>query len=357
MEKQIYSAIDANLNRSLEGLRVCEDVMRFCLKNGRLGSRFKELRHRLAGEAGRFSPARLLYGRDVEADTLKFVDLDAEKKRGSLESLVTVNLHRAMEAVRSLEEFSKLALPGLKGNPFQEIRFALYALESEAVSAALRSSKCAGLMRALYAIADSDQLKGGDWVKATKKMIRGGASVIQMRMKDRAMKNILARATELARICRKAGVLFIVNDYPEIALLAEADGVHLGANDLEVRDARKLLPPDKIIGLTLYSAESVPQALSQEPDYVAVGPVYDTIYRAGEGELALKGVGVDLLVRLKKQAGVPIVAIGGINADNAGAAISAGADSVAVLSYLYQKGHIEKNCRLLVKAIRKGGRP
>jgi thiamine-phosphate pyrophosphorylase len=353
MEKQILSAIDANLNRSLEGLRVCEDVMRFCLKNGGLSSRFKELRHRIAGEAGRFSHSKLLYGRDVEADTLKFEDLETEKSRGSLESLVAANLHRAAEALRSLEEFSKLACPGMKRNPFQEIRFALYSLESEAMSAVLRKSKCDRFGRALYAIIDSGQLEGRDFPNAAKKMIRGGASVIQMRMKNASMKEVLARATELAGICRKGGVLFLVNDYPEIALLAGADGVHLGANELGVREVRRLLPPDMIIGITLYPGEDISRALAPGPDYAAVGPIYDTTYRVGAASSALKGLGIDMIERTRGASGIPLVAIGGINAENAGAAIAAGADSVAVLSYLYQNGRIEKNCRSIVDAIQK----
>jgi thiamine-phosphate pyrophosphorylase len=355
MDKQIYSAIDANLNRSLEGLRVCEDVMRFCLKDGGLSSRFKELRHRIAGEAGRFSHNMLLYGRDVEADTLKFEDLESEKSRGSLDSLVAANLHRAAEALRSLEEFSKLACPEMTRNPFQEIRFALYSLEGEAISAVLRRSKCARLRRALYAIIDSGHLEGKDFVSAAKKMIRGGASIIQMRVKNASMKEVLARAIELARICRKGGVLFIVNDYPEIALLAGADGVHLGANDLEVRDVRRLLPPDMIIGTTSYPGEEVSRALAREPDYVAVGPIYDTTYRAGAASSALKGLGVDMIARARKASGAPLIAIGGINAENAGAAIAAGADSVAALSYLYRNGRIEKNCRSIVDAMQRAG--
>jgi thiamine-phosphate pyrophosphorylase len=355
MEKHIYSAIDANINRCLEGLRVCEDIMRFCLKNTGYSSRFKELRHRVAAEAVRFSHSALLFGRDVDADSQKFIDLETEKSRGSLEALLSANLHRATEALRSLEEFGKLIYPDKKENPFQEIRFSLYSLERDAGSALLRLGKCDRFRRSLYAIVDSAHLKGGRYYDAAEKMIRGGASIIQLRMKNISKKEIMAQAKDLALLCRNENVLFIVNDYPDIAVLTGADGVHLGLNDLDVRDARRLVPPDMIVGLTAYSFESVYQILDQGPDYIAIGPIYDTIYDSGTAALPLKGMGSDVLGRMKDAARIPLVAIGGITAENAGEAISAGADSVAVVSSIYQSGGIEKNCRSLVNAIGRAG--
>jgi thiamine-phosphate pyrophosphorylase len=352
MEKQLYAAIDANVNRSLEGLRVCEDVMRFCLKNSLFSSRFKDLRHRIAAEAGRFPRSGLLHGRDVEADSQKFIDLESEKIRGSLEALFSANLHRASEAVRSLEEFGKLVCPDITGNPFQEIRFQLYSIEREAVPVIARQGKRDRFSRSLYAIMDVSFERSGDSTETAEMMIRGGASIIQLRAKNLSKREMLARAKNLAQVCRRENVIFIVNDHADIAVLAGADGVHLGRNDLEVRDARMLVPPHMIIGVSAYSYDSVVQALVQGPDYVAVGPVFDTSYDGGAGAVALKGLGVGILAQVREATGVPLVAIGGITAESAGEALSAGADSVAVLSFLYRDDRIEENCSSVVHAIR-----
>lgn len=174
MEQRIYAAIDANLNRALEGIRVCEDVMRFCLRRTDLSTRFKETRHLLADAAKRFPPGMLLHGRDVEADGQKFVDLGGEGTRGSLADLLSANLHRAMEAVRSLEEFSKLAFPGLNGNPFQRIRFTLYELERDTAPLMKRGEKIDRFSRSLYAILDSSYVSREKFGDAAGMMIRGG---------------------------------------------------------------------------------------------------------------------------------------------------------------------------------------
>ncbi len=351
MEQRIYAAIDANLNRALEGIRVCEDVMRFCLRQTDLSTRLKEARHRINQAAKRFPSGRLLHGRDVEADAQKFVDLGGEGTRGSLGDLFSANIHRAMEASRSLEEFGKLAVPGWDDNPFQEIRFSLYGLEREAAPLMKRQAVMDRFNRSLYAILDTACINRESFDDAVTKMIRGGATVIQLRMKGNSKEDILATARDVAALCREGKALFIVNDHVDIALLAGADGVHLGLNDLRAGEARKLLPPDMIIGITAYTAEDPPRIESDGADYVAVGPVFDTVYNPGSGPVTLKGAGVEVVSRARAAVSIPIVAIGGITPAGAGRAISAGADSVAVTSYIYKDDKIEENCRALADAV------
>ncbi|OHD66495.1 MAG: thiamine-phosphate diphosphorylase [Spirochaetes bacterium RBG_13_51_14] len=351
MDKQIYAAIDANINRALEGIRVCEDVMRFCLRRDDLSARLKEIRHGVAAAVKGFSRGLLLYGRDVDADAQKFLDLVTERSRESIEELFAANLHRAMEAVRSLEEFFKLARHDGEENPFQRIRFSLYALEREAVPALRRQHTMRRFIRALYAILDSAYLPGGNLRGAAAAMIRGGASIIQLRMKTAGRKQLLAAATEIAGLCRAQQTLFIVNDHPDIAILTGADGLHLGMNDLGLRDARRIVPPYMIIGVTAYSPDDVLRSAEEGADYVAVGPVYDTVYHSGSGIITLTGVGVDVISRARSAVNIPIVAIGGITPEGAGAVISAGADSVAVTSYLYKDNKIEENCRSMVRIL------
>lgn len=352
MEKYLYTAIDANINRALEGVRVCEDVLRFCLHRSESSTRVKEIRHRIAEAARLFPRELLLHGRDVEADGQKFVDLGGEGRRDTLDDLCSANLHRAMEAVRSLEEFGKLALPGMPGNPFQEIRFMLYGLEREVVPALRREAVMARFNRALYAVLDPSYMSGIHYREAAMAMIRGGASMIQLRMKGGSRKEILETARSLSALCRAEKVVFIVNDHVDISVLAGADGVHLGINDLEASDARRLLPPGMIIGVTVYTPDGLSLAAPGGADYIAIGPVFDTEYKTEKGAIKLRGSGLELVTRAKKMVSIPVVAIGGITASGAGKVVAAGADAVAVTSALYENGSIEDNCRALVKAAR-----
>jgi thiamine-phosphate pyrophosphorylase len=352
MERYLYTAIDANINRALEGVRVCEDILRFCLHRSDISTRAKEIRHGITEASRLFPRDLLLHGRDVEADGQKFVDLGGEGKRESLDDLCSANLHRAMEAVRSLEEFGKLALPDMPGNPFQEIRFKLYSLEREVVPALRREALMARFSRALYAVLDPSYMPGVHYGDAARAMIRGGASMIQLRMKGGSRKDVLETARDLATLCRAESVVFIVNDHVDVAVLAGADGVHLGINDLEAADARQLLPPGMIVGVSVYTPDGLALAAPAGADYIAVGPVFDTDYKTEKGSIRLRGSGVELVARAKKLASVPVVAIGGITAAGAGKVIAAGADAVAVTSALYEGNHIEDNCRALAKAAR-----
>jgi thiamine-phosphate pyrophosphorylase len=352
MDRNLYTAIDANINRALEGVRVCEDILRFCLHRADSSARAKEIRHRIAEAARLFPRGLLLHGRDVDADEQKLVDLGREGRRDDLDDLCSANLHRAMEAVRSLEEFGKLALPGMDGNPFQEIRFMLYALERDVVPVLRREAVMARFSRALYAVLDPSYMSGTGYRDAAQAMIRGGASVIQLRMKGGNRKEVLETAKDLAALCRAGKVVFIVNDHADIAVLAGADGVHLGINDLQAEDARRLLPPEMIIGVSVYTPDGLALAAPQGADYIAVGPVFDTEYKTEKGSIRLRGSGVELVARARKLAGIPIVAIGGITAAGAGKVIAAGADAVAVTSALYENSLIEDNCRALAGAAR-----
>ncbi len=351
MEQRIYAAIDANLNRALEGIRVCEDVMRFCLRRTDISTRLKQTRHRIADAAKCFPAGMLLHGRDVDADAQKFIDLGGEGSRGSLGDLFSANLHRAMEAVRSLEEFGKLAVPEWNDNPFQKIRFSLYEIERDGMPILKRQEKIGRFSRSLYAILDSSYVHRDNFDDAVTKMIRGGASVIQLRMKASGKEEVLTAARDIAALCREGNALFILNDHVDIAMLAGAAGVHLGLNDLRAHEARKIIPPDIIIGITAYTADDPARAESDGADYVAVGPVFDTLYNSASGPVTLRGAGVEVISCARAAVSIPVVAIGGITPEGACAAISAGADAVAAASYLYKDDKIEENCRNLVDAV------
>jgi thiamine-phosphate pyrophosphorylase len=154
----------------------------------------------------------------------------------------------------------------------------------------------------------------------------GGVDAVQLRDKELSPKNLCILGAKLYDICRKHNVLFIINDRPDIALAINADGVHIGADDIPVEYARQMLGPRRVIGL---SCETLGQATSAQEigaDYIGVGPIYSTPLKAEK-----EARGVDIIRMIKKRVKIPVIAIGGINLDNVEEVIKTGADGVAVI--------------------------
>jgi thiamine-phosphate pyrophosphorylase len=330
----------------MEGVRVCEDIHRFLL-NSELSAEFKKLRHSLKEYSESFPPLALLRGRDVKADAQKFINTNGEMNRSSVKEVYSANIHRIIEAVRVLEETSKI-LGGEFPLILQEMRFRLYEFEKDFAVKFAGVERRQKLKGSLYAILDSGFIGNLTYTEAAESMIRGGVSVIQLRMKGEPASSILGTARELAKTCQKSGTLFIVNDYPDIALLAGADGLHLGQDDIPVSEARKIVPGDMLIGISTHTPEQATDALRDSPDYIAIGPLFNTESKYGD---LIRGIGTDSIKTIKKVSGVPVVAIGGITGDTIKSVFEKGADSAAMISALYTNGTIEENCRELVNRI------
>ena len=190
------------------------------------------------------------------------------------------------------------------------------------------TSRAAGL-RGLYAvtpgIADTARL-----LAAVEAVLAGGAAMIQYRAKDASAKLALEQARAVAKACRARGVPLIVNDSPQLAAQAGADGVHLGRDDADPREARSLLPRG-IVGVSCYAdVDRARSAAAAGADYVAIGSVFASGTKPGAVRAPL-----DLLERARAASRLPVVAIGGITVENAPQAIAAGADLVAVISAVF----------------------
>ncbi|MGH9837771.1 MAG: thiamine phosphate synthase [Blastocatellia bacterium] len=182
----------------------------------------------------------------------------------------------------------------------------------------------------LYAITDT-QLSNLPHDEIVRLMLAGGARLIQLRDKEASAREVLDAARQCLKLTREAGAQLIINDRVDIALTADADGVHLGQDDIAVEEARDILGDKKIIGVSTHSIEQFHEALDTSANYIAVGPVYPTKTK----ENADPVVGLELVREARKITDRPLVAIGGIGADRAAEVIAAGADSVAVISALY----------------------
>jgi len=342
-----YKALDACINRAVEGLRVCEDVLRFVLKEPD-SVILKKIRHEIVEISGCFPRNLLLGERNVNTDSQKFIDLKSEGTRSSVSDIFTANLHRAVEAVRSLEEFSKISEPDASGR-FQKLRFDLYDFEKKAFILFHRKKIREKFTCSLYSILDSSFIKNNEYADAAERLIQGGSSIIQLRMKNVSPARELEVARQISDICRKKRVLFIVNDHPDIALLSGADGVHLGQDDISPEDARQILPEHMIIGVSTHSSEQVKSACAQKPDYIAVGPVFDTVSKTGD---LIKGIGADIFTNSALSDEVLFVGIGGLNPDRIRTLDKRFCSCFAMISVLYKDNLIEENCRAVLSAIR-----
>lgn len=172
-----------------------------------------------------------------------------------------------------------------------------------------------------------------------------GARWIQYREKEQSRKEVYCEAVKLRGLTRKAGALFVVNDHADIALAVDADGLHLGQDDLPLKEARKILGK-RVIGISTHSLPEAILAEEEGADYIGFGPVFRTFTKdAGEPK------GVELLHEIRRHVRIPVVAIGGISLENLSSVLDAGADGVAVASAVF-RGNICENVRSFMAGIR-----
>ena len=327
----MFRLIDANLNRLSEGLRLLEDVARFILNDATLSSRLKTLRHDLLVKTESFQQT-LLTARDAEGDVTAFSK--ETMLRSDVNDIVTANARRVTESLRVLEEFSKLPDVNLDPAKFKRARFEIYDIERELSGKVTRHGK---RIAGLYVIIDREALGEKDEVETCRQAICGGANVIQLRDKVGNKSQMLNSARQIKEACIPSGIPFIINDHMDIAIAAGADGLHLGQEDLPVPAARRLLPIDKLIGCSTTTEQEALQAEADGADYIAVGSIYPT-----QSKKSVTVVGLERLRKIRDSVSLPIVAIGGINADNARTVIDAGADAVAVISAILASDDVER---------------
>ena len=341
MPLQLLRLIDANLNRSSEGLRVLEDVARFLLNDVGLSQQLKTIRHDLAEEA-KILDIKLLSQRnsehDVGAHREKIITDETAGNKRDIASIVAGNAKRVEESLRVLEELAKLPKIStmLDSAWFEQTRFTLYTLERDLTSRVLRRDKTERLT-GLYVILDKQILAGKDELDIARQIIHGGARIIQLRDKQSDKAELLPVAQKLRDLCSKEDVLFIINDYLDLVIAVDADGLHIGQGDLPLPVVRNELPIDKIIGCSITTVSQAMEAQDNGVDYIAVGSIFPTATKEG-----VTVVGVDMIKELKQNVAPPLVAIGGINMSNIAEVVAAGADSIAIISAILEEKDIKE---------------
>lgn len=189
----------------------------------------------------------------------------------------------------------------------------------------------------LYLVTDAGLSLGRPHVQVVEDAVRGGVTVVQYREKSAGTRQMIEEARELRQLCKAAGVPFIVNDRIDIALAVDADGVHVGQDDMPASLARRLIGKGRILGVSAGSLEEARKAEADGADYIGASPIFATPTKTD----APAPLGVEGLRQLARVVSIPVVAIGGINAGNARSMMTAGAAGVAVVSAIVAAQNVE----------------
>ncbi len=201
---------------------------------------------------------------------------------------------------------------------------------------------------ALYAVTDSAWLEGRSFAQCVEQAVRGGATFVQLREKGASTEELVALAAEVMPACKRAGVPFVVNDDVEAALACGADGVHVGQEDAACCQARSVLGPDAIVGVSVQTLAQAIEAEKAGATYLGVGAMRGT---ATKSDAAI--VSFEELRAICERVTIPVVAIGGLNAGNLDLLAGSGVDGVAVVSALFAAPDIEKAARELRRSLEK----
>ncbi len=321
MNGPVLRILDANANRAREALRVMEDYARFALNDEALCGSLKGLRHDLADATSGLVAEAILH-RDTPGDVGTGTKTNAELSRADIAHVVTAAGKRLGEALRTIEEYLKTTDPSA-ASKIESIRYRFYDLERQ-IGITLRSAACGFADVYLYVLITESTCKL-PWLKVAEEAIKGGADCLQLREKSLDSGELLCRAKDFVALCKHHNVISIINDRPDVALLCDADGVHVGQTDLPAADVRKLLGREKIVGVSTHHLDQARQAVRDGADYIGVGPFFRSPTKPRDFI-----AGPTYAKQVVEQIRIPAIAIAGITEANVDEVLATGIRAVAV---------------------------
>ena len=327
----LYRILDANLDRAREGLRIIEEWCRFGLNSLPLTDTCKRLRQELGG----WHTDEIRASRDTPGDLGTELTHPQEAARSNLAQVLRVNFCRTQEALRVLEEYGKLYSPQM-GAACKQMRYAVYTLESKLAG----QHRLQKLVRSPVYLVTSPM---PNLLTIVEEALQGGLTLVQYRDKTADDLTRLRTAEKLRSLCDQYDALFIINDRVDLAIAVDADGVHLGQDDIPIALARQLLGEQRLIGRSTHKPDDLHRAIQEGADYIGVGPVYETPTKAGRA-----AAGLTYVEYAAKHAELPWYAIGGIDTENLHEVVTAGADRVAIVRAIMQAEQPTLNTQFFV---------
>ena len=347
--------LDANANRAAEGLRVVEDYCRFGLGDGLLTSRCKQLRHSLVAALQAVPGAALAAARETQTDVGVTIKTSAEGQRQSLAHVCRASWQRVQQALRVIEEFLKLLAPEAAAQ-IESLRYESYTLDKACRINEFSRERLAGAR--LYVLIDGASSECA-FVERVNDLLDAGVHVLQLRDKQLDDRTLLERARLLRRTIEERGTaarqeprppgqepgarsqgprapthhlplttshpLLILNDRPDLAVLARADGVHVGQDEISACDVRQIVGPDMLIGVSTHTIEQARQAVLAGANYLGCGPTFPSGTKDFD-----RFPGLDFLRQVAGEISLPAFAIGGITVENLADVLATGFTRVAV---------------------------
>jgi thiamine-phosphate pyrophosphorylase len=327
----VLRAIDAAANRGREGLRVIEDYVRFALDDRFLTEELKVLRHEMTDALSQIPQSYRLAARETLTDVGTDVSLESELVRQDAQSVLSANFARWQEALRSLEEFGKLLDPEMAAR-FERIRYASYTLHRAIETTRVNLNRLASAR--LYALIDGQE-SSEIFDTLVEDLIVGGVDLIQLRDKRLGDRELLERARRLRMLTESTPTQFIMNDRPDLAILARADGVHIGQEELSIKEVRSLVGPKMLIGVSTHTIDQARQAVLESADYIGVGPTFESKTKKFD-----QFPGPQLLAAVAREIRLPAFAIGGITLENLDTVLETRIGRIAISSALTAQENI-----------------
>lgn len=331
----VFRILDAAINRAGEGIRVVEDYARMVLDDAHLSRQLKQLRHDLTQAVSSLDPVERISARDTAGDVGTVIQTKTEYERAAVDSvgnrpqesdktkpisggMVQANFARAQQAIRTIEEFSKTLDPDL-AKRVEQIRYRTYTLEKAVLTLVVSLQNLADAN--LYVLIDAS----GNVESLVGQLVQADVDIIQLRDKTLTDRQLVETGRTLVGLTRGTRTRIIMNDRADLAVATNADGVHLGQDDLNVSDARRMVGAAKLIGVSTHSMQQARQAVLDGANYIGVGPVFRSKTKKFESH-----VGLELLRNVANEVKLPSFAIGGIDERNISDVVEAGFMRVAL---------------------------
>ncbi|MCA9248257.1 MAG: thiamine phosphate synthase [Planctomycetales bacterium] len=340
--------VDAAANRAAEGIRVVEDFARFALDDALLTSIAKSLRHELATALSAMDQTELLAARDSLVDVGEAIKTPAERQRSDMATIVTAGFKRLQQALRTLEEYAKLIQPST-ATTIEGLRYRSYTLEKALVATQRGRERLSAAK--LYVLLDGGSSEA-EFRRQVDTLVAAGTDILQIRDKTLDDRTLLTRARLLCELTRQSNTLAVVNDRADIAALSRADGVHVGQDELTVKQVRAIVGPKPLIGVSTHGIEQARRAVLDGADYIGVGPTFPSTTKSFDDF-----PGLEFVRQVAEEISLPAFAIGGISLEHIAEVQGAGLNRVAVGAAITQAVDPAAQVRIFRDRLEAAGKP
>lgn len=339
--------MDENLIETAEVLKVLEDLAAFALNCPDLPGKLRNMRQSLKAVSSNLLTS-LIISRDlIKRDYNSGFKDSGNVEKSSIRVIASNNFKMVQESLRSLEEISKISgFDDISGS-FKASRQESYELEKNFFSMIAAENRRSVLDTDIYCITAHEHSRGRSNIEVVEELLAAGIKLVQYREKDKTLRQKYNECREIRRMTMDFGARFIVNDDVELAVMVEADGVHIGQDDFPVHEVRKIVGESMAIGLSTHSPLQAESAIRDGVDYIGVGPIFRTYTKKD----VCDPVGFDYLEYVVKNVNIPFVAIGGIKAHNISEVVRRGAGCVALVTEIVGAEDIRRKIEELRETI------